>query len=73
MGMGTSLANFDIPPGYGIPLVNLNTDLLPAPTMAALQASLDTVSVVTLASQAEYDALTTEEKNDPFTIYTVPV
>ena len=29
--------------------------------------------VVTLGSQAEYDALTTEQKNDPFTIYTVPV
>ena len=66
-----------IPPGYGIPLVNLNTDLLPNPTMNALeayfQANLNMVDVVTLASQAEYDALTTEQKNDPYKIYTVPV
>jgi hypothetical protein len=26
----------DIPAGYGVPLVNLATDLLPAPTMDAL-------------------------------------
>ncbi len=32
------MTNFDIPPGYGIPLVDLNTDLLNTPTMTALDA-----------------------------------
>ncbi len=32
------MAELVIPPGYGVPLVNLTTDLLPAPTMAALDA-----------------------------------
>jgi hypothetical protein len=30
----------DLPPGYGIPTVDLATDLLPAPTVAAMQAGL---------------------------------
>lgn len=32
------MAEVDIPPGYGIPLVNLANDLLPDPTMDALDA-----------------------------------
>jgi hypothetical protein len=34
------MAEFPIPEGYGIPLVNLATDLLPAPTVEAIQAGL---------------------------------
>ncbi len=34
----TSVTNVDIPAGFGIPLVNLNTDLFPAPTMTALDS-----------------------------------
>jgi hypothetical protein len=32
------MADIAIPPGYGVPLVNLTTDLFPAPTMNALDA-----------------------------------
>lgn len=61
---------------WGYALVDRNTLLLDPRVMSAMlfymQNSLEMVQIVRLASQAEYDALTTEEKNDPLKIYVVP-
>lgn len=38
------MGDITIPPGYGVPLVNLTTDLFPQPTMNALDARYGGVS-----------------------------
>lgn len=35
------MADVEIPAGYGIPLVDLSTDLLPPKTIAALKEAMD--------------------------------
>ncbi len=66
-----------VPPYDVVALLNRNNLQFDPRVMDVLEAyfqtNLNMVSVVTLGSQAEYDALTTEQKNDPYKIYTVPV
>jgi hypothetical protein len=62
------MAEFVIPPGKGVPLVDLATDLFPAPTMGALD---DRYAQPVRLTQAEYDALTPTEKDDPHYIYLI--
>lgn len=67
----------DLTPPFDIfALIDRNTLLLDPRVMNAMllymQSNLDMVQIVRL-TQVEYDALTPEQKDDPLTIYVIPV
>lgn len=67
------MTNFNIPPGKGIPLVDLATDLLPEPTMDALDARYPAAAdldglIFRQMTQAEFDASTPDPNQITFII-----